>query len=225
MSRVVFSRGKVIFVLVLIFGMAAVLYTRTDGWQKGVISLNRNMPQNQCDMVLVDRHIPGVIVDLRYAGSNNIFGAAVYESGQATLRRGTADLLKEAESEFEQKGYRLKVWDAYRSPRIQFILWEKMPDERFVVNPNRSFSYHSRGAAVDVTLTDEEGREVLMPSDFDEFGPRANRDYSDVEQEAARNAVFLEEVMKRHGFRSIFNEWWHFADEKAESYPVLEEQV
>lgn len=95
-----------------------------------------------------------------------------------------------------------------------------MPDERYVVNPQKSISYHCRGAAVDVTLVDEAGRELTMPSDFDEFSALANRDYSDTEPQAAENARLLELIMKQNGFNSIFNEWWHFADSQAETYPI-----
>lgn len=96
-----------------------------------------------------------------------------------------------------------------------------MPDPRFVINPYQSFSYHSRGVALDLTIVDGNGKEVLMPSGFDEFTSRADRDYSDVSQEAAHNAVFLKDVMTRHGFRSIFYEWWHFIDSQAAFYPVV----
>ncbi|MEN6388861.1 MAG: M15 family metallopeptidase [Syntrophomonas sp.] len=172
------------------------------------------------DLVVLSEYIPGLYVDLRYAGSNNVFKKPVYSEARAVLRRGTADKLKEAQSQFEVMGFHLKVWDAYRSLQTQKLLWQAMPDERYVVNPNKGISYHCRGAAVDVTLVDEAGRELVMPSDFDDFSPRANRDFGDVLPQAQANAVLLEKIMKQNGFNSIFNEWWHFADSEAASYPV-----
>lgn len=172
------------------------------------------------DLVQLSEYIPGLYIDLRYAGSNNVFKKPVYSEARAVLRRGTADKLQKAESQFEELGYHLKVWDAHRSLQTQKLLWEAMPDERYVVNPHKSVSYHCRGAAVDVTLVDEAGRELIMPSDFDDFSPCANRDYSDVEPQAEANARLLESVMKQNGFTSIFNEWWHFADSQAALYPV-----
>ncbi|MEQ8175194.1 MAG: M15 family metallopeptidase [Syntrophomonadaceae bacterium] len=172
------------------------------------------------DLVQLSEYIPGLYIELRYAGSNNVFKKPVYSEARAVLRRGTAEKLKQAGSQFEEMGYHLKVWDAYRSLQTQKLLWQAMPDERYVVNPNKSISYHCRGAAVDVTLVDEAGRELIMPSDFDDFSPHANRDYSDVPPQAEVNARLLEKIMKQNGFNSIFNEWWHFADSQAADYPV-----
>ncbi len=217
------AKTFLVFVAISLLSLAAILIVKRDIWHYRAINLSQSAGQANWDMVMLDDYVPGIVVELRYAGSNNVFGEAVYKSSRAQLRRGTADLLKAAELEFEQNGYHLKIWDAYRSTNVQYILWEKMPDVRFVVDPHRSFSYHSRGAAVDVTLVDEQGRELIMPSDFDDFSSRANRDYSDVDRAAAKNASYLEEVMKRNGFKSIYNEWWHFADREAEKYPVAEE--
>ena len=63
-----------------------------------------------------------------------------------------------------------------------------------------------------------------MPSGFDDFSSRADRDYSDVNKQQQANALLLEEIMLKHGFISIYYEWWHFADEKRDSFPVVEEE-
>ena len=174
------------------------------------------------DMVNLAEFIPGIQINLRYATPNNFTGAIIYEDDIAYLRRGTAEKLKAAQAEFVTHGYTIKVWDAYRPPAAQFKLWEKVPDARFVINPHKGYSYHSRGVAVDVTLVDEKGREVIMPTGFDDFTARANRDYSDLDQETAANARFLEEIMVKHGFSSIYYEWWHFIDSDKDKYPVYE---
>lgn len=174
------------------------------------------------DMVNLAEFIPEIQIDLRYATPNNFTGAIIYEDDIAYLRRGTAEKLKAAQAEFVTHGYTIKVWDAYRPPAAQFKLWEKVPDARFVINPHKGYSYHSRGVAVDVTLVDEKGREVIMPTGFDDFTARANRDYSDLDQETAANARFLEEIMVKHGFSSIYYEWWHFIDSDKDKYPVYE---
>ena len=115
-------------------------------------------------------------------------------------------------------GYGLKIWDAYRPVSAQFDLWDACPDSTYVANPNKGFSNHSRGNAVDVTLVDKEGREVEMPTGFDDFSELADRDYSDCPAAAAENALLLEGVMERHGFRGYRGEWWHFSD--IDSYEV-----
>ncbi|QGT99386.1 D-alanyl-D-alanine dipeptidase [Candidatus Syntrophocurvum alkaliphilum] len=174
------------------------------------------------DMVEINEIAPNVIIELRYATDNNVFGESVYDTDIAYLRRGTAEKLNNAQNEAEQHGYSLKVWDPYRPPEAQFKLWEIMPDSRYVANPHTGYSFHSTGAAVDVTLVDNEGYELLMPSEFDDFTPRANRDYTDIPQEAAENSILLEEIMINNGFESIFFEWWHFVDSDRDKYEVID---
>lgn len=174
------------------------------------------------DMVNLAEFIPGIQVDLRYATPNNFTGTVIYDNNTAYLRRGTAEKLKAAQAEFATHGYTIKVWDAYRPPAAQFKLWEKVPDARFVINPHKGYSYHSRGAAVDITLIDKNGQEVIMPTGFDDFTARADRNYSDLDQESAANARFLEEIMVKHGFKSIHYEWWHFIDSDKDKYPVYD---
>lgn len=174
------------------------------------------------DMVVLDKFIPGIKVDLRYATANNFTGSVIYEDDTAYLRRGTAEKLKAAQADFAASGYAIKVWDAYRPPAAQFKLWDEYPDARFVINPHKGYSYHSRGVAVDITLVDKEGRELLMPTGFDDFTAKADRDYSDIDEESVQNAQLLEKIMLKHGFRSIYYEWWHFIDSEKDRYSVID---
>jgi len=68
---------------------------------------------------------------------------------------------------------------------------------------------------------DSEGREVVMPTPFDDFSKKADRDYSDCSREAADNALILEALMEKHGFSPYQAEWWHFTD--TDIYPVEEQ--
>jgi D-alanyl-D-alanine dipeptidase len=179
------------------------------------------LPQQKKEMVILDIYVPEVRVDLMYAGNNNIYGERLYDSKLAFLRRGTAEKLRKAQEEFALQGYTLKIWDAYRPPEVQFKLWQAMPDARFVINPHQGYSLHSRGVALDVTLVDKNGNELLMPTGFDNFTTLADRDYKDIEETEAANARLLEEIMAKHGFRSIFYEWWHFIDQEGQQYPVV----
>ena len=174
------------------------------------------------DLVIADKYIPGIKIDMRYAGDNNVYGQTIYDDATAYLRQGTADKLKNAQEEFQSRGYCLKIWDAYRPPRAQFKLWEICPDPRYVANPYKGYSNHTRGCAVDVTLVGQNGQEIEMPSTFDDFGGRADRSYQDVSQTAAANAKMLEEVMTRNGFATIATEWWHFDDSEKSLYGVVE---
>ena len=170
------------------------------------------------DFVIVREYIPDVIIELRYATDNNFTGQKIYEFSELWLRYGTVKKLMLVQEELKQNGLYLKIWDGFRPPSAQFKLWEVCPDPTYVSNPNNGFSSHSRGNTVDITLVDDEGTEIVMPTGFDDFSALADRDYSDCTQEARANALLLEQVMISHGFRPYSGEWWHYTDEM--SYPV-----
>ena len=121
-------------------------------------------------------------------------------------------------AELAGQGLTLKIWDGFRPVSAQFRLWEVCPDDTYVADPNRGFSAHSRGNTVDVTLVDSLGNELEMPTGFDDFSGKADRDYSDVEEVPTEHALLLQNTMEKYGFEGYFGEWWHFQDEI--SYPV-----
>ena len=162
--------------------------------------------------VKVTDYIPDVVVDMKYATSDNFIGKPFYNFKEAWLRYGTVKKLAKVQAKLREKGHGLKIWDAFRPVASQFILWEARPDNDFVANPYNGYSSHSRGNTVDVTLVTLSGEAVEMPSDFDEFAAIADRDYSDVSETAAANARLLEMTMEAHGFTGYVNEWWHYSD-------------
>ena len=178
-------------------------------------------PPADDELVDVRTYIPSLYVELRYAAEDNFVGTAIYDFTEPSLRYGTVKKLAEVQEELLELGYSLKIWDAFRPVSAQFRLWEICPDPNFVANPNKGHSNHSRGNTVDLTLVLSDGTEIPMPSEFDDFSPLADRDYSDVPEDAAENAMLLEQIMTAHGFRGYQMEWWHYADET--SYPVIED--
>jgi D-alanyl-D-alanine dipeptidase len=163
------------------------------------------------DMVNLQAYIPSLIINLKYATTDNFTKQKIYNFNVAYLRRGTADKLTAANKELNRLGYSIEIWDAYRPPADQFKLWAVKHDATFIANPYTTHSNHSCGSAVDITLM-KNGTEVVMPSNFDEFGLTADRNYTDVSKEAATNAKLLEYTMKKYGFVPYKNEWWHFDD-------------
>ncbi len=111
----------------------------------------------------------------------------------------------------------LCIWDSFRSARAQDRLWAACPDANYVADPSNGYWGHTQGNKVDITLVTLEGETVEMPSGFDAFTPAADRDYSDVSEQAAANARMLEDVMYKNGFLGYEKEWWHYSD--IESYP------
>jgi len=158
------------------------------------------------DFVDIQQIIPSVELNMKYATSDNFTHTKLYDSSKALLRNGTASKLKKVADEVEQKGFRLKIWDAYRISKAQFKMWNLVPDSRYVANPYKGYSNHSRGSAVDLSLVDLEGNEIEMPTGFDNFTAAAAR----VNENA--NAKYLEEIMVKYGFRPLATEWWHFDD-------------
>jgi D-alanyl-D-alanine dipeptidase len=75
---------------------------------------------------------------------------------------------------------------------------------------------HSTGAAIDVTLVDENGNLVNMGSAIDEISPVSFPDYfansNDFpEKQYHVDRQLLNEVMRSANFQRHPNEWWHFS--------------
>lgn len=172
------------------------------------------------DFVAVKDYIPNILVELKYATSDNFLGRAVYGFQDVYLRYGTVKKLMAVQQELEEQGFRLKIWDGFRPLSAQRALWEICPDPNYVSNPDTGRCTHCRGNTVDLTLAAIDGYGLEMPTEFDVFSDLADRDYSDCSETAARNARLLEEVMEKHGFSGYVKEWWHFSDE--EDYPIEE---
>lgn len=170
------------------------------------------------EMVKVTDWIPSIFVDLMYAGSDNFTGQKIYDFSSAYLRFGTVEKLIKIQKILNQQGYSIKICDAFRPVSAQFKLWEAVPDDTFVANPYTGFSKHSKGNTVDITLVTIDGDPVEMPTPVDTFSALADRDYSDVSETAARNAMILQNAMVDGGFYYSPYEWWHYYD--AITYPV-----
>jgi len=166
-------------------------------------------------------------IELRYASTNNFTGTQIYPyTAKALLQKDTAEKLMAANEEFYKLGYRIKILDAYRPHKYQYTLREAAEANNsktasFVANPDTG-SHHNRGVAVDITLTDLEGRELDMPTEFDHFGPEASIYYEGCTKEQKANRELLGTIMEKHGFRRIRSEWWHFDDVNYANYPILE---
>ena len=177
-------------------------------------------PESDDAFVRVLDYLPTASQELRYATQNNFTGQVIYDFEDAYLRWGTVQKLQLVCADLAELGWYIKIWDGFRPVSAQFTLWEVYPDPTYVANPNKGFSSHSRGNTIDLTLVDAHGVELEMPTGFDDFSAKADRDYSDCTEIAANNAEILELLMEKHGFTGYAGEWWHYADTTA--YPVEE---
>jgi zinc D-Ala-D-Ala dipeptidase len=155
---------------------------------------------------------PTIMVDLRYAGSNNLLKQPLYPQGMRALARPeVASALTAAQEFLRRYQYGLKIWDAYRPIAVQTKLWEASHNSDYVANPEIGIgSLHSWGIAVDATLVDSWNRPVSMPSDFDDFTPAAMWRYTGSSSEILGHLRLLQYAMYRAGFWGMRTEWWHF---------------
>ena len=164
------------------------------------------------DFVDIKKVEPSIVIDLRYAGSNNVARRPLYPPGTpALVRAGVAQRLKTAQDYLRKKGYGLKIWDAYRTQSAQGQLWQTTHNHSFVADPREGRgSMHIRGAAVDATLVDAAGNDVPMPTDFDSFTPAAVLEYPGKNPTVRANLKLLQKAMAHGGFYGLRTEWWHF---------------
>ncbi len=155
---------------------------------------------------------PTILVELRYATERNITGRAIYPPGTRPLvRRAVAHRLAIAQEFLRARGYGLKIWDAYRPPSAQRALWQLTRNRSYVADPSGELgSLHTWGVAVDATLVDSTGREMQMPTGFDEFTPAAMLRYRGDDKLVRWNLKVLQSAMHRGGFYGMRTEWWHF---------------
>ena len=164
------------------------------------------------ELVDIKKVDPTILVELRYAGSNNVAGRPLYPPDMpALVRASVAQRLVKAQAYLQQSHYGLKIWDAYRPPQAQAQLWQLLRNASFVANPaDGRGSLHTWGVAVDATLVDDKGNELAMPTDFDAFTPAAGLYYNGNAPEVALHLKILQAAMKHGGFYGLRTEWWHF---------------
>ncbi len=178
---------------------------------------------NLVDLASVD---PSIDVDMRYATPDNFLHEAVYPSGRCLLTADAAERLARVQRRLAASQIRvgLRVWDCYRPASVQERMWALVPDPRYVADP-REGSKHARGSAVDVALVGPGGALLELPTGFDDFTPRAHRDFAALPEAALRNRQLLEDAMTREGFVPFPTEWWHFDDPGWRGAPLRDEPL
>ena len=150
------------------------------------------------------------ILDLKYATADNFLGKPVYKVAKCYLLKPVAIKLSEANKKFKKLGLRIKIYDGYRPHSVQKEMWKLVPNSMYVANPANGSS-HNRGCAVDITLVDSLGNELIMPTGFDNFTERAHHDFMDLPAEAIKNRATLKRIMIESGFVPLSSEWWHYS--------------
>ncbi len=182
------------------------------------------LPTELVDLATLE---PSLQFDLRYATANNFLGTQVYPAAIAKLQRPAAEALVRVHRRLAGQGLGLRIFDAYRPWSVTKVFWDATPPalRHFVADPSQG-SRHNRGCAVDLTLYElATGAPVEMPSDFDEFTPRAYPDYPGGTTRQRHCRELLRRAMAAEGFAVYEHEWWHFDYRDWRRYPVGNEPL
>lgn len=181
---------------------------------------------------------PGIRVELKYASEDNFMRSAVYgDLKKAYLREEAAIKLALANRYLKElrPELTLLVADALRPRSISRIMWTRLsgsPMQRYVADPEWG-SIHNYGFAVDITISDMEGKRLDMGTPIDHFGELAEPRHEEkflkegrLTEEQVSNRRLLRKVMHAAGFQGIPIEWWHFeaSDKKLirKAYQIIE---
>jgi D-alanyl-D-alanine dipeptidase len=175
------------------------------------------------DLVELTKLDSTIKLDIRYATADNFLSTPFYTEARAFLQRPAAEAVVRANAKFKQYGYGIIVHDGYRPWYVTKMFWDATPADKheFVADPAKG-SIHNRGCAVDLSLYDlKTGREVVMPSGYDEMSERSYPDYAGGTKEETERRDLLRKIMEGEGFAVYKSEWWHFDYKDFGKYPIL----
>jgi D-alanyl-D-alanine dipeptidase len=170
---------------------------------------------------------PWFIDDLSYARDDNFLGHAFYGRfgiGSCYVHRDIYPNMIRLEELLKEHRLKAVMFDCFRPHEAQAYMWKFRPDPKFVANPNKSGSLHSKGLALDIGLADMEGNKLEFAAGVDHFVPSSSHGYRcrPGEEHKCRNREFLKSMMEAAGFRSISHEWWHYQiPGDTSKYPLL----
>ena len=189
-----------------------------------------NLPEG---FVYLLKIVPDIELELRYFSSDNFVGATIdgYLDNKCIITGQAVRALQDVQKELKSDGYGLKVFDAYRPQQAvdHFVRWAKDIDdakmkEQFYPNIDKSVLFkegyisaksgHTRGSTVDLTIIyleeHRKGQELDMGTPWDFFSTLSWPASNEVTKEQKSNRMLLQQVMLKHGFKGLKEEWWHF---------------
>ena len=181
------------------------------------------------EFLYLEQYIPHIVIDLKYFTNNNFIGSKIngYKSNKCIITKDAAKALKHVQNDLKHFGYGIKIYDAYRPQKAvdHFVKWARKSNitKKSIHYPNinkkllfkegyiASKSGHSRGSTIDLTIVDiNNGEELDMGTIYDFFGEESWVNYSELSINQKTNRALLQSVMKKYGFKSLKEEWWHF---------------
>lgn len=173
-------------------------------------------------LVNLEKYIPGIKKDVRYATTNNFTKQQLYTNTAIYLRLPAAKALKAVQESLRKKGYGLLIYDAYRPYHVTEAMFKIVPNDLYAADPRKG-SGHNRGVAIDLSMVNlKTNKPVAMPTDFDDFTMKAHENYSPPDPTVAANRKLLRDTMLQHGFKGSSTEWWHFYLPDYKKYPLMD---
>jgi zinc D-Ala-D-Ala dipeptidase len=183
--------------------------------------------------VYLNEVVPDIVIDLRYYSKKNFVGDTIegYHSNNAIITLEAANALFNVSNDLRKSNYGIMVFDVYRPQRSvnHFVRWARDLDDTLMkslyypeIKKSKLFeegyiaekSGHSRGSTIDLTLFyldgDKKGEELDMGTSYDFFSLQSWPSSMGVTDIQRGNRMLLRDVMLKHGFKPLREEWWHF---------------
>ncbi|PJZ81608.1 M15 family metallopeptidase [Leptospira meyeri] len=174
------------------------------------------------ELLNLEKTIPGILLDIKYATSNNFTKQTIYKEAKAFARKPVTEALGEAQTDFLKLGYSIKIFDAYRPYAATVKFFEIIGDTRYVASP-KTGSRHNKGCAIDLTLVDiKTKKEIPMPTEYDSFRKEAWAEAPVSDPEILKNRTVLINTLGKYGFRVNKTEWWHYDFLECAGFEVLD---
>lgn len=182
---------------------------------------------------------PEIRIQANYSTKDNFTGGVVpgYKAAKSYLALAPAKALCKVQKEAQKMDLTIKVFDGYRPVKAvaYFQEWAKKEEdnlrvkelfyprytrlELFEMGFIAKRSTHSRGSAIDLTLSDPKtGLDLDMGSEFDYFDDISHTESPLITHDQLRNRMLLRDLMQSEGFKNYSGEWWHFSY-RPEPYP------
>lgn len=166
-----------------------------------------------------------IVAELKYATLNNFTGELLYDENfgiyaEPRLAQAIADV--NARLHEVRPDYNLVVYDAARPMSTQRHMFEMVRDtpyERYIANPYGNYpgGFHNYGMAVDMSISDENGKPLDMATEFDSFTELAHvgNEYNLLSEgkmtmEQYKNRMLLYWLTSASGLLPHPYEWWHY---------------
>ena len=176
---------------------------------------------------LVRVESPYIVDDLSYLREDNFLGESFYDKfgiSKCYVHLDIVPNIKRLEKILAREKVKAVMSDCFRPHEAQLYMWKRQPNPKFLANPYKGGSLHSRGIAVDIALADMGGTKLDFGNKVDSFTDDDGHDFvcPRGEEAGCRNRARLKRIMEEAGFQSIKHEWWHYQISKNwRDYPLI----